>query len=85
MNARQRSMKARWEYIKGMNKIWEKIKKKYKIDDELLLDLFENPCELSPGEEWDIELTKLAKKIEKKYHVYIDHQDDIIHVMAWSK
>ena len=75
-------MKARWAYLKGMRKIWEEMKKDYKIYDELLLSLLENPCELDPNPRWENELDKLRERIEKQFDVIIEHEDDTVKVMS---
>ena len=83
LSKKQRVMRARWEYIKGVVCVWNKLKEKHDIDDGLLYELLENPCELDPRPEWESELDKLREELEKKYNVCIEHEDDVVKCFAW--
>ena len=83
LSTKQRVMRARWGYIKGMKEIWERLKKKYNLTDDLLYDLVTNPSELDLNKIWEEELNKLRSRLEKKYNVCIDHDDDIVRCFAW--
>ena len=83
LTTKQRVMRARWKYIKGMKEIWEKLKKKHDLTDDLLYDLITNSNELDLDKIWEEELNKLRSRLEKKYNVCIEHNDDIVRCFAW--
>jgi len=79
----ERVRRARKEYFEGMVRIWEMLKKKFNVDDELLACLIESPCELDPRPMWEEELDKLREELEEKYDVCIEHEDDEVRCFAW--
>ena len=85
LNCNQRSHRARAEYIKGMLEIWNKIKKEKHVDDEIMFDEIDCNCDLGIGKMWENLLEQLQSKLEKKYHVHIEHDDEFVKVFAWTK
>ena len=70
------------EYRYGMNVIWNRLLKKHNITTEefskMVMENDEDECQ--PTADGCSELARLQEKVQRKYRVYIIHEEDYIEI-----
>jgi len=87
LSRKQRSDRARYYYTTEVHKFWEKLKKDYGVDDETLdnaiTDQWNEIANFS--DMWEEKLSLLQLETEKKYNVWIEHDEDDVRITTWAE
>ena len=85
LDKKQRWTRAKKEYGLEMVKFYNKLKKKFKFEDEWFDNILDGWNETGLTRDiWEDGLYRIQDKIERKYNVSIEHEDDVVKIRCWS-
>lgn len=85
MTPQKRRALAKKEYENGLTPIINKIAKVTRQSKQKVVDICYEGGEGKIYEMWENEIMELASMIEKKYNVWIEHDDSDVRVTAWKE
>lgn len=84
MTPQKRRALAKKEYEAGMTPIIDKIAKSTHQSKQRVIDICYEGGEGKIYQMWEDAIQELASTIEKKYNVWIEHDDSDVRVTAWK-